>query len=710
MSLQSITKVAIQRRKQPGIVIFIEVVGAIVALAILFSIVSLITFWFTTNPLKLMPREEPVSATDGSGTATISPDIVTAGDTGIIYTISYTVGPLGLSERASIDIFYPSQAIALGYKTRMYVPYLAWKNLRDFMNTPVLASTNANARLIVERVSLARKIRLIMGYYRSKWKYGRPAFSLRDLARELARCSIQVKSGQLSPGEMIQITIGGHKGLAAPQYAGWVNFSLMVDGDGDGVHALVSSSPRIEVIGRKVTKFNAIATSAANIWEPFNVVIEAVDDDGQVNPGYTGTVYIDAPQLSLPGQTDFTLADLGRKRFVVRTSQEGIHFITARDGRGRRGRSNPIIVRESGPHLYWGDLHLHSVLGVGDNAPEFVLRTARDELCLDFAGVAMMDNDIPLFSHDKYIPRPLLEFSWAHLQKMTHAFYEENRFIPFPVFDWASNQYGHRLVVYSPDEIHTDLLNHAEEDYDTVEKLFAGLGDRKALVIPIWSGWRDGKFMGKKYDWGSANDAYQRLAEVYSSDGAVEFHDNPFPIHGNRTVPHLYGPADQASDSSKSFLRDALSKDNKLGIIAGGARRFSLEQHPFYTPGLTAVWAQRLTGPEIWDNLYARRAYATTGARMYLEFKVNGAAPGEKAADTESVSIEVFIVGAAPIAEAQVIKFKKKYEIASSLSSETEILRFNWVDVNPPHGGFYILRVIQTDGNMAWAGPIWLGG
>ena len=82
--------------------------------------------------------------------------------------------------------------------------------------------------------------------------------------------------------------------------------------------------------------------------------------------------------------------------------------------------------------------------------------------------------------------------------------------------------------------------------------------------------------------------------------------------------------------------------------------------------------------------------------------------PGLETAAARSIPIEVFIVGTAPIENAQIVKFGSKYEITRSLSSKTEVLRTRWMEVNPPRGGFYFLRVKQKDGHMAWAGPVWV--
>lgn len=690
-------------------IVVISLITALIAVlsTAIFIFVSLLTLWFTTDAGKMIPAQGSPTALDGSGKASISPDMVKVGQTVESYTITYIVGQYGMNTNAVIGLFYPSQLIVHGDQLKIYVPYLASDSIKQFIGAKIKVSTNAKAEIKVIKPSLKRRIRLLFGYYRSVLKYNRAPYSLRDLAKELIRVNLKVTEGRLNAGDEIKIEISRRNGMKAPANSSWVNFSMEIDGDGDGVAAPLGSSPRVVVIGDRAAGFRVTATSAANIWEVMRVSVEAIDDAGNVDPTFEGTVYLDAPELSLPGQTEFTYGDLGRKVFQFRTSQQGVYFLAARDEKGRKGRSNPIVVRETGPHLYWGDLHIESVFGIGDNTPEFAFRAARDDLNMDFAGVVMTDSDVPLESHDK-LNSGQADFAWGYLQNIAHTFSNDANFAAFPVIDWASNEQGHRLIIFSPDEVNTNIISHSYPAFGSVEKLLGGLPSSRALIIPIWTAWRGGKFMGNKYEWGPVNQRPERLIEVYSSDGASEYRDNPFPIHGKFNDSYLFSPSDQASGASGAFARDALSAGHRFGIIAGGARRFSLDKKDFYEPGMVAVWAQSLSEREIWGALNNRRVYATTGPRIYIDFRVNNAGPGEEITTSTAVAIELIIVGTAPISEASVIKYTARYETARTLSSNSEMCSSRWVDVSPPLGGFYFLRVVQADGNMAWAGPIWV--
>jgi len=670
--------------------------------------ITIIFLWFSTDPEKLIPKAGPFSALDGSGTATISPDVVTAGEIIPGYTITFTAGPGGIQTGGHIQIVYPAEIVAYGSEFTVLVPFLATESIDWFMNAAVKAGADGGARLSVNSPSLLYRLRLWLGFYKSLWKKGYPAYTARDMARELARRTITVRKGHIVPGEQVRITISGKAPVHAPNYANWTSFVVYVDGDGDGIAMPLVSSPRVITTGRKAAAFRVTATSAPKTWEIIKIFIAAVDKDGQVDPAYKGKVYIDAPNFSTPASIAFEASDLGRKTLYTRTQREGVYFVVARDAQGRRGRSNPIVVEEQGLHLYWGDPHMHTILGIGNDVPEWVLRTARDDLALNFACITLSDVTVPFINHLKYPGIIQTPFAWGIVQRVSNSFISPGKFAALNGFDWANNVSGPRSVFYSPDEADSAILPHSPGYADTIEKLLGAIKGHRAIVAAHFSAWREAKFTGKKYEWGPHDDSYQRLIEVYSSQGASEFPGNPFPPYEGKKDGRLFSPGDHASQFPGAFMRDALSQGYKLGIIAGSDAKFDMDRPDPYPGGLTAVWAIELTPQDIWNSLYLRRVYGTTGARIYIRWTVANAGPGSEIGVDVPVEISLFVVGTSPISEAQIIRFDNAFKTVQIFQSKTEVLRTTWKDDNPPSHGFYYLRVIQQDGQMAWSGPIWV--
>ena len=84
----------------------------------------------------------------------------------------------------------------------------------------------------------------------------------------------------------------------------------------------------------------------------------------------------------------------------------------------------------------------------------------------------------------------------------------------------------------------------------------------------------------------------------------------------------------------------------------------------------------------------------------------------------ERRDIEAFVAGEAKIAKVEVIR---NNEVAFEQRGEGAELQLNWTDEEPleplaltpvdpdaPKFVFYYLRVLQSDGEMAWASPIWI--
>lgn len=681
----------------------------------LYSMVIIILFliawgaylWFLMNPLSLLPPNEPVSPSDGMGTTTIFPDVVKAEEKIPYYTITFKTGPEGIQTGGRIKIIYPTQIVTFGAQSKLFIPFLSIRSIRWFRLVPIKVETDADAKLKVTRCSWLRCLKLAIGYYKGRIR-GVPIYSLRDIAREIASRSIMVEKGRLDWGRTVTIKIGSKKGLKAPSFSRWVSFAVLVDGNGDGVAVPIASSPRVVITGSKATGFRVVASSAPKIWEKVKVTVTAVDSKGQIDPDYRGVVYLDAPQLPLPGVTEFTASDLGRKTFFFMAPREGIYFITARDGKNRRGRSNPIVIEQAGLHLYWGDLHLHSVLDIGSGIPEWVMRMARDELSLDFASLVLLDHFIPFKSHLFYPAVVQSEFSWGLAKYINAHFDSPGTFSALKGFEWGDTEKGHRIVIYSPDVPDPPLLPHRPGLYDSVEKLLSALRGRKAVVAPIHSAWRGGKFMGSKYDWGPTDDSYQRLVEIYSSNGACEYYNNPYAIHTRNEIKGYLDSSDQAGKNSGAFVQDVLAKNYKLGFIAGSDARFDIDYPPNYPGGLTAVWAPQLTSQDIWNSLYSRRVYATTGARIFVRWSIDGVGPGSEIGVGSAIEISLLVVGTSPIKEAQLIRYEGEYKTVRNLNSPNEILSDTWTDNSPPSRGFYYMRIIQEDGHMAWAGPIWV--
>ena len=150
--------------------------------------------------------------------------------------------------------------------------------------------------------------------------------------------------------------------------------------------------------------------------------------------------------------------------------------------------------------------------------------------------------------------------------------------------------------------------------------------------------------------------------------------------------------------------------------------------------GLTAVLAERLDRASIFEAIRNRRNYATTGARIVLEFTADGAPMGSILPAKGPVTLAVRVEGTAPIDRVEIVRNLRDTFAAVRMrqtpgAPEAEYVLYdpkdpqgvNWlaapdarrvsftVEDSPDAAGetSWYVRVTQADGEQAWSSPIW---
>jgi hypothetical protein len=229
---------------------------------------------------------------------------------------------------------------------------------------------------------------------------------------------------------------------------------------------------------------------------------------------------------------------------------------------------------------------------------------------------------------------------------------------------------------------------------DEPEELWARLAGQPALTIAHHPGGGP-----VPIDWSIPPDpVLEPVVEIVSVHGSSECAECPAGI---------YSPV------AGSFVRDALGRGHRLGIVGSGDTH---DGHPGVgspearTIGLAAIFAERLERGAILEALRARRAYATSGPRIVLRFSVSGVPMGgalhvsDPGAPREIV---VRAVGTAPLARIDCVK---SGELLFSVEGEGgESLELRAEDTEPVRPGEYLYaRVEQVDGGLAWSSPVWV--
>ena len=339
--------------------------------------------------------------------------------------------------------------------------------------------------------------------------------------------------------------------------------------------------------------------------------------------------------------------------------------------------SNPVRVdKDTGPYtLYWGDPH-----GMLFNQRPIVEHFAwgKDVNDLDFAGGQ-------LFSYSICISE-----KWEELQDAWRKYDLPGEFVALPSAEFATGPDGsHRHGFFPAPEgqppvfcedrpAANDPKLHARYHPDTVfcrdyQEFYREMKRRGALI--------HGHFHTHFY-------VQEHLAEIYQkqqTDGVTE----------------------------EEKINQFLMRGVRLGIVSGSDTHDNRPANPYKEPGpsgpagLTGVWAERLDRPTLFDALFNRRCYATTGVRIIVDFRVNDSWIGSTVR-SDGFGFTADVVGTEEIEQIDLVvngdTAKSYTPNRQHAQLEDEVpLRFSPVGAN-----YCYLRVRQSDGNCAWTSPVWL--
>ncbi|HIE14747.1 TPA: DUF3604 domain-containing protein [Candidatus Bathyarchaeota archaeon] len=458
---------------------------------------------------------------------------------------------------------------------------------------------------------------------------------------------VEVFNGEICPGENITLvfgdTSGGSPGQRAPTAIGKCEWRVFVDCFQTRRFIPLSEYPNFKIVNdgaaRLVVTLPTNAVAGMNSW----VLVRVEDLWGNPVADYEGAIQFSFEKgehwKGLPEEYTFTKSDGGVRRFEnVIPPSPGIYFLRVLDKSGKfKSVSNPCICRTR--HVkyryLWGDLHGQSgeALGIGSALDYF--RFARNVAALDFCCNQGNDFDIS-------------EDGWSQIRKATNIFNEPDRFVAFLGYEWSGNTSGggDRNVIFLKDNEKIRRSSHANIDdlsdissdcYPITDLFETFRGRNDVLVIPHVG--------GRFADLSFHDPELESVIEIYSGWGLFEW-----------------------------FLNEALAKGLKVGFVAGsddhkgrpGASAPGAHIFGVYG-GLTCVLAEDLTRKEIFKALKARRCYATSGKRIYLDVKCNGHMMGEEFTLREKPTFECYVIGTNGIETVEIFRFKPGEKEAESI-------------------------------------------
>jgi hypothetical protein len=360
--------------------------------------------------------------------------------------------------------------------------------------------------------------------------------------------------------------------------------------------------------------------------------------------------------------------------------------------------------------LFWGVTHGESERVDSTENIESCLRHFRDERAMNFFASSPFENQ-------EETPNEV----WKQITQSLIEFNEEDRFTTFMGFQWVGEpkEEGLRQVIFAKEN--KTLPRKKDPKYGSLKKLYKSFSPKEIVSIPSFT-----MAKGFEYDFNNFEPDFERVVEIYNAWGSSENsakEGNPIPIRaeGKKGI----------QESNEGSIQKALQRNLRFGFVAGGlddrgiyADFYGSGQNQ-YPPGLTAIIAKAHNREAIFEALYNRSCYATTGERIILGLYVAGVSMGQvvnsgtKHGLLINRHISGFVAGTANLSSVEIIRNGQTIHTIKPKPANYSI-DFTYDDMDPlekvvikpkdkaPPFIYYYLRVTQEDGHMAWSSPIWV--
>lgn len=527
--------------------------------------------------------------------------------------------------------------------------------------------------------------------------------------------------GKLEAGHSLTIIMGAKEGEASKkgnQIQAQTSsqrrrtFLLYVDTSGKSNYGEPDSFT-LDVRGGELTNIRLLTPSFVTKNKRFDVIVRFEDAYGNLTSN--------APEDTLVALSHEHLREnLNWKLFVPETgfislpnlyfNEPGFYTIQLNNIATKEVFHSPPIYcfGDSQKNLFWGLLHGESERYDSTENIENCLRHVRDDKAYNFMGTSSVEAQEETSNE-----------TWKLISQNVVDFNEEERFTTFLGFQWEGvpKSEGLRLIVYPKDN--KPILRKKDIKYSTLKKIYKSFSPKEILSIPSFT-----MAKGMEYNFADFDPEFERVVEIYNSWGSSESlksEGNPLPI--------MCHDSSGVKETAEGSIQKALQNNCRFGFVAGGlddrgsfADLFEAEQDQ-YSPGLTGIIALSQSRDVLFEALYQRSCYATTGERIIVGFYLAGLPMGKETSTAEKRGLAFnrhlsgYAAGTTKLAKVEIIC---NGNVLKTFTPDSYFLEFTYDDLTPlekvciktkdkkPPFVYYYLRVTQEDGHLAWSSPIWV--
>jgi hypothetical protein len=351
-------------------------------------------------------------------------------------------------------------------------------------------------------------------------------------------------------------------------------------------------------------------------------------------------------------------------------------------------------------HVYFGDIHNHLLMDDGwtGTADQFY-RFAFERRELDFAAYT------PHAESNK-----LLGSEVASVERIAAVSNVPDHFVAIPGWEWTQGDFnvpreGHKHVLKEEDR--QPFFSALEATSASARQLTALMKHTRSIMFSHHVA--RGATGGVNFD--AIDPSVEPDVEITSQWGRFEYFHNPGATK------------DEVSGSS---VQNAWRKGLRIGVVGGS------DNHDLFLErgtALTAVIAASLTRESIFDALRARHCYATTGEKILLDIRVDGALMGSEISASGPPVVAVKVKGTDVLEKVEIVKFwsgaPNPFPSVYTVTPGAKDAEFQWKDLDFHENSGYYVRVTQRadpritakkdfggatsfPNEMAWSSPIWV--
>jgi hypothetical protein len=201
---------------------------------------------------------------------------------------------------------------------------------------------------------------------------------------------------------------------------------------------------------------------------------------------------------------------------------------------------------------------------------------------------------------------------------------------------------------------------------------------------------------GMGTDWRDNDPVAEPVVEIYQGDRmSYEYEGAPRAGYEAKSGKE---PINIAGWYPKGFINHALGKGYRLGFQASS-------DHWSTHISFFVVLAERHDRAAILDAIKKRHCYGATD-NIVLDVRSGTHVMGDELKTKLAPVLQLNVEGTADLAKVEVLRDSK---VVHTVRPKGRTYRGTWTDPNPVAGmHYYYVRVVQSDGEIAWASPLWI--